>query len=106
MSEEEPQESIEDEVISEEVIKEAIAQIINLILSNESYSGHLSEDERNDLIGGLKELSFLDPRLSDEPESAEYMLESLDTIGEIYGMLEQFSVDAEKIMREVGLTEQ
>ena len=105
MSEEEPQESADDEVLDEGVDKEAITRIIDLITTKEEYGGHLSEEERNDLIGGLRELSFLDPRLSDEPESTEYILDDQDTLGEIFGMLEQFGVDAEKIMREAGLAE-
>lgn len=109
MSEQEPieefEEQVEDSPESIERFNQSLATLIELVETKESYSGHLEDEEKADLIGGLRNLTFLDSHTVEEREEKEYLLDIQDLCGEIYGLLEQYGIPAEEAMTEADLLE-
>ena len=95
----------EENELSREDLNKAISAVIELIETRESYSGHLEDEEKADLIDGLRNVNILDSHAVEEREAKEYLLDTQEIIMEVYGMLEQYDIPAEQILREVGLLE-
>lgn len=109
MNEQEPIERVEEQVEDSpediERFNQSLAVLIELIETKENYSGHLEDEEKADLIGGLQNLTLLDSHTVEERKEKEYLLDIQDLCGEIYGLLEQYGIPAEEAMTEANLLE-
>ena len=82
--------------------EKSITDIIEILEIEEMYSGLLENEEKANLIDGLRNLTILEEKDAEVGEGKEYLLDEDELIVGVYSLLEEFGLPADEILAKVG----
>lgn len=96
----------EEMPIDIEALQKGIESLIELVKTKEIYKGILEEEQVADLTDAIRNVNIQDTHASEEVLDKEFDLaEQENIIGDLWGLLDEYGLPPEEILREAGLME-
>lgn len=87
-------------------LQKGIESLIELLKAKEIYKGSLEEEQLADLTDAIRNVNIQDTHTSEEVVDREFDLaEQENVIGDLLGLLYEYDLPGEEILREAGLIE-